>query len=75
MNLAMRFFTAGKSSERQMPPETHLLSDMAGLVGKWEELGIDADDFLRCGACHKFIASLVEGTEPPLGADELCDCE
>jgi len=64
-----------KEFEQQMPPETHLLSDLAGLADKWVELGIDPDDFLRCATCHKFFADLVEGTEPAVEPDELCDCE
>lgn len=60
--------------ESQMPPETHLLSDMAGLAAGWEEIGIDPDDFLRCATCKKFIEELVVGTEPPVEPDDMCRC-
>jgi hypothetical protein len=55
-------------------PETQLTSDLAHTAEEWERLGIDPDDFLRCGRCHRFIPSLVEGTEPPVDSDDLCEC-
>lgn len=55
-------------------PEAHLTNDLGYLQEGWAELGIDPDDFLRHAACGKFIPELVEGTEPPVGPDDLCTC-
>jgi hypothetical protein len=56
-------------------PEAELGADMMRMHEGWEELGIDADDFLKCARCHRFIKELVEGTEPPLQENELCMCD
>lgn len=61
-------------TDERFTPEEHLASDLGNLQMAWAELGIDADDFLRHGACGKFIPDLVEGLEPPVAADDLCDC-
>jgi hypothetical protein len=54
--------------EQQMPPEAHLTSDLAGLVEEWEELGIDPDDFVKCGVCHKYFVD-------QQGNSIACDCD
>jgi hypothetical protein len=58
--------------EEQFTPEEQLEADMTSLAMKWQELGIDPDDFLRCYVCHKFFPLLVEGQDVP--EEELCKC-
>lgn len=36
-------------------PEFRLSSDLISLSEKWQKLGIDPDDFVRCGKCHEFF--------------------
>lgn len=55
--------------------EQELTGDLMRISEGWEELGIDADDFVKCAKCHKYIYDLVKGTEPPLKISELCTCQ
>ncbi len=53
-------------------PETALTSDLMGLAEEWEKLGIDPDDFCRCGKCHRFFADMKLESDP---VDMLyCEC-
>ena len=49
-------------------PEEALRSDLARLAQGWEDLGIDPDDFVRCGTCHEFLVD-------DDGSFRLCACE
>lgn len=55
--------------------EGRLSNDLSNLVAQWEELGIDPDDFLKCGKCHKWFRDLTEGTDPPIAEEDYCTCE
>lgn len=66
--------TTLESDDERFTPAEHLNSDLGSMAMGWAELGIDADDFLKCPQCHKFFEDLVEGTEPPVRPDELCTC-
>ena len=55
-------------------PLLKLAGELMRLTEEWEKLGIDPDDFLRCGKCHKFIYDLVKDTDPPVARGECCEC-
>lgn len=64
--------------EDQMPAETHLLSDLAGLPAEWAKLGIEPDAFVTCARCgHNVLLDedenpaiyYVMGRSGPLGRD------
>jgi hypothetical protein len=60
-----------------MTPQDHadqadLRDDVFGLVRKWEELGIDPDDFLRCARCHRFFPGMLDEVD---ANEELCTCK
>lgn len=62
--------------------EEHLSSDLGNLALGWQELGIDPDDFLKCGRCHKFMRDLVSDKDeivdgellPGIPDSETCQC-
>lgn len=49
-------------------PEGALQNDLGNLVAQWQELGIDPDDFVRCGQCGEY-------TIDELGDDRMCACD
>ena len=49
-------------------PHGALKNDIINLVAQWEELGIDPDDFVKCGKCHEY-------TVTQMGDDRECACE
>jgi len=48
-----------QSDDPRFTPEEQLGSDLVNLAIGWQEIGIDPDDFLKCGDCHKWIRDLV----------------
>jgi hypothetical protein len=53
----------------EMPPEAHLAAGLHDLTGQWADLGIDADDFLKCWTCGRWLFA-----DPMFGADPICVC-
>jgi hypothetical protein len=41
--------------------------DLSGLRMRWAELGIDEDDFVKCGVCHEYFFDAKGNIIP-------CDC-
>lgn len=50
--------------EAEIEPETQLAAGLHDLAARWDELGIDPDDFIRCAACGGFLL----GDDPPVCA-------
>lgn len=44
-------------------PEEHLTSDLHNVAMGWVEIGIDPDDFLKCGVCHKWMRDCVDSED------------
>ena len=53
--------------EGESPTEA-LANDLLDLVAQWEELGIDPDDFVKCGKCHEYMVT-------QMGDERSCACE
>lgn len=61
--------------DNRFKPVEHLQSDLANLALGWIELGIDPDDFLRCGTCHKWITGIGIEEDPDIDvATDMCEC-
>ena len=39
----------------QPEPEQQLTGELMRLTDEWEKLGIDPDDFVKCGVCHEYF--------------------
>lgn len=70
-------------NDPRFTPTEHLGSDLGHLAMGWQELGIDPDDFVKCGRCHRWIRELVSTEDeifdgellPGIPDSECCTCE
>ncbi len=70
--------------EGQFTPEEHLRGDLYNLSIGWQEVGVDPNDFLKCGKCHKWIRDLVDREDvttkdgeflPGIPDEACCSCD
>jgi hypothetical protein len=69
--------------DSQFTPEEHLSSDLHNLAIGWQEQGIDPDDFLKCGKCHKWMRDCVSAEDevvdgvllPGIPDEDCCSCK
>ncbi len=47
--------------------QEQLTGGLVGLAMSWQEMGVDPDSFLRCGACKEFFIDPVTFDNIPCG--------
>lgn len=68
MKRHMDVMAAAMDRPSNATPEGQLGNALINLASQWEEMGIDPDDFVKCGACHEYFVN-------EDGTDRDCKCD